>query len=139
MGLARYPDLYRCGFQWAGVTDLDLMYTSRWSDMSEMSREYGMPALLGDRVRDAKQLAETSPVNLAAKIRQPLLMAYGRLDRRVPIQHGARMRDALAAHNSRVEWIEYPDEAHGWWFEATEVDFWTRVERFLDKSLNSRQ
>ena len=136
MGLARYPDLYRCGFQWAGVTDLDLMYTSRWSDMSEMSREYGMPALLGDRVRDARQLAETSPVNLAAKIRQPLLMAYGRLDRRVPIQHGARMRDALAPHNSRVEWIEYPDEAHGWWFEATEVDFWTRVERFLDKSLH---
>jgi dipeptidyl aminopeptidase/acylaminoacyl peptidase len=135
MGLARYPDLYRCGFEWAGVTDLDLMYTSRWSDMSEMSREYGMPALLGDRVRDAKQLADTSPVNLAARIGQPLLMAYGRLDWRVPIQHGARMRDALARYNDRVEWIEYPDEAHGWWFESTEIDFWSRVERFLQKSM----
>ncbi|MBC8022178.1 MAG: S9 family peptidase [Burkholderiales bacterium] len=135
MGLARYPELYRCGVEWVGVTDLDLMYTSRWSDMTEMWREYGMPVLVGDRGRDARQLAQTSPVNLASRITQPLLMAYGLLDRRVPIQHGARMRDALAPFNKNVEWVEYADEAHGWWLETNEIDFWRRVERFLAKHL----
>jgi dipeptidyl aminopeptidase/acylaminoacyl peptidase len=134
MGLARDPQLYRCGIDWIGVTDLDLMYSSRWSDMTDAAREYGMPLLMGDRERDAKQLAETSPVNLASRIKQPLLMAYGDSDRRVPIQHGARLRDALAPHNKNVEWVVYADEGHGWWLESTKVDFWTRVERFLEKN-----
>lgn len=135
MGLARYPELYRCGVEWVGVTDLDLMYTSRWSDISEAAREYGLPVLMGDRTRDAKQLAQTSPVNVASRITQPLLMAYGRNDRRVPIMHGAHMRDALATQNKNVEWVEYPEEGHGWWLQATKVDFWTRVERFLQKNM----
>ena len=134
MGLARDPQLYRCGIDWIGVTDLDLMYSSRWSDMTDAAREYGMPLLMGDRERDAKQLAETSPVNVASRIKQPVLMAYGDSDRRVPIQHGARMRDALAPYNKNVEWVVYADEGHGWWLESTKVDFWTRVERFLEKN-----
>jgi dipeptidyl aminopeptidase/acylaminoacyl peptidase len=45
------------------------------------------------------------------------------------------MRDALKGHNKNVEWVVYPDEAHGWRREANNVDFWTRVERFLAKNL----
>ena len=37
MGLVRYPDLYRCGVAWAAVTDINLMYDIRWSDMSATS------------------------------------------------------------------------------------------------------
>ena len=62
-------------------------------------------------------------------------MAYGVEDRRVPIMHGARMRSALESHNKDVEWVQYPHEAHGWWLESTKVDFWSRVERFLEKNL----
>ena len=137
MGLARYPELYRCGVNWLGVTDMDLLYepANRWSDTSAMFRDYGLPALVGDPEKDAKQLAETSPVKIAASITRPVLMAYGLEDRRVPIFHGTRMREALRAHNDQVEWHEYRDEGHGFFLEANEVDFWTKVERFLAKHL----
>ena len=137
MGLVRYSDLYRCGVNWLGVTDMDLLYdpNNRWSDMSAAWREYGLPVLVGDPIKDAKVLAETSPVKLASKITKPLLMAYGLEDARVPVLHGTRMRDALKPYNDQVEWIEYRDEGHGFFLEANEVDFWKRVEAFLAKNL----
>ena len=137
MGLIRYPEIYRCGFEWAGVTDLDLMYSTSASSASDMWKDHGMPVMVGDRVKDAEQLAATSPLKLAAKLKQPLLMAYGGEDRRVPIEHGLKMRDALRAHNPNVEWVSYPSEGHGWMLEANDIDFWTRVEKFLDRHLKN--
>jgi dipeptidyl aminopeptidase/acylaminoacyl peptidase len=138
MGLAKDPDLYRCGVEWVGVTDIDLMYKWSWSnDMSVAARNYGMPILIGDRVKDAEQIRNTSPVNLAGKITQPLLMAYGGADRRVPIEHGKSFRDAVRPYNSKVEWVEYPEEGHGWALLKNRVDFWTRVEKFLNANIGS--
>jgi dipeptidyl aminopeptidase/acylaminoacyl peptidase len=137
MGLIRYPEMYRCGFEWVGVTDIELMYSNTWSDSTDMWKDHGMPVMVGDRVKDAEQLAATSPLKLAAKLKQPLLMAYGGEDRRVPIEHGLKMRDALRAHNPNVEWVSYPSEGHGWMLEANDIDFWTRVEKFLDRHLKN--
>ncbi|MEZ0306983.1 MAG: prolyl oligopeptidase family serine peptidase [Ramlibacter sp.] len=138
MGLANDPDLFKCGVNWVGVTDLSLLYDHAWSGASEASRTYGMPRLVGDPEKDAEQIRKTSPVNLADRIKQPLFMAYGSSDRRVPPMHGARMRDALAKHNKHVEWIEYPDEGHGWGLVQNRVDFWTRVEKFLEKNIGAK-
>jgi dienelactone hydrolase len=135
MGLIREPALYRCGVNWVGVTDIELMYAINWSDAGPTWRRYGMPALIGDRDKDKAQLAATSPLRLASKITQPVLLAYGGEDRRVPIDHGTKLRDALKPHNPNVEWIEYTDEGHGWMLEANQVDFWSRVERFLERQL----
>lgn len=135
MGLIRYPDMYRCGVNWVGVTDIDLMYSINWSDMSDLWRQYGMPVLVGDREKDAKQLAATSPIALATKLTQPLLMAYGSLDRRVPIDHGTQLRNAVSPHNANLEWLVYADEGHGWMLPANKFDFWRRVEQFLDRHL----
>ncbi len=93
--------------------------------------------MIGDQKKDAKQLAETSPVKRAAEIKQPLLMAYGGRDVRVPIEHGTAMRDAMRKTNPNVEWIEYPLEGHGWAREDDNVDFWGKVEKFLDKNLKN--
>lgn len=137
MGLIREPALYRCGVEWAGVTDIEMLYTVSWSDASDETRLYFLPKLVGDRERDAKQLQETSPIAQAARITQPLLMAYGESDRRVPIIHGTSLRDALQGHNKRVEWISYPNEGHGWSLVSNRVDFWSRVETFLDRNIGA--
>jgi len=137
MGLVRHHDLYRCGIDWVGVTDVGLMYTISWSDISEEARGYEMPQLIGDPSVDAAQLEETSPLAQAAKVRRPILLAYGGLDRRVPIEHGRAFRDAVTRTNRDVEWVEYPDEGHGWRTVKTRVDFWSRVERFLDRNIGS--
>jgi dipeptidyl aminopeptidase/acylaminoacyl peptidase len=137
MGLVRYPELYRCGIEYFGVTDIDLMYTSQWSDASSDYRTYGMPLRIGDREKDAAQLAATSPLKQHAKINQPLLMGAGRQDKRVPIEHFTKMLDALKTHNPNVESIVYNEEAHGWNLDANKIDFWTRAEKFLDKNLKN--
>ncbi|QBE64260.1 S9 family peptidase [Pseudoduganella lutea] len=139
MGLIRDPELYRCGVAWAGVADLRLMYGS-WlhgSDFPKQYMRYGMPQLIGDLEKDAAQLTATSPVEQAARLRQPLLLAHGSADRRVPRAHGVRFRDAVGATNKQVEWVEYEDEGHGWTLPKNRFDFWTRVEKFLDRHIGT--
>jgi dipeptidyl aminopeptidase/acylaminoacyl peptidase len=94
-----------------------------------------MPVLIGDPVADAGQLKETSPVEQAAKVRRPLLLAYGGIDVRVPIKHGTEFRDAVGRTNKDVQWVVYPEEGHGWRMLETQVEFWTRAEKFLDRWL----
>lgn len=135
MGLANDPDVYRCGVSWAGVSDLELLYDGIWSDATEAARLYSMPLLLGHPEQDAQQLRATSPVHQAARIKAPLLLAYGGADRRVPLEHGARMRAALEQQQRAPEWITYTEEGHGWSLVKNRVDFWGRVERFLERHI----
>jgi len=138
MGLVRDPDLYRCGVNWLGVADIKLLYSGHWSFESDLGlawKKYGMPTLVGDPVKDAAQLAATSPIEQAARITRPLLMAYGGADERVPLIHGTRLREAVTRSNKAVEWVEYPREGHGWSLPETRVDFWRRVEKFLGRNI----
>ena len=140
MGLAKDPDLYRCGVDWVGVTDIQLLYDGQWTFRSDLSSEwkaYGMPELVGDPVKDADQLAATSPLRQAARIHQPLLMAYGGVDRRVPLYHGQKFYDALKVTNQHVEWVQYDDEGHGWSLPKNRIDFYGRMETFLDKNIGA--
>ena len=136
MGLIRFPELYKCGVAWVAVTDPRLLFEESWqSDISKEGREYSLPVMVGDLRQDAEMLKASAPVELAAKIRAPLLMAFGREDRRVPLEHGTRMRDAMKAAGQEPEWIVYEGEGHGWRNADNEIDFWGRVERFLGKQL----
>jgi dipeptidyl aminopeptidase/acylaminoacyl peptidase len=135
MGLIRNPELFRCGVDWVGVTDINLLYDLRFTNTSQDAKTYGLPALIGDQKEDAAMLKANSPLENASKITQPLLLAYGGKDRTVPIEHGKKFYEAVKRTNPHVEWIEYPDEGHGWRYERTRLDFWSRVERFLGENL----
>jgi len=140
MGLARDPDRWRCGVNYAGVTDINLMYDVAWSDMANSTFiKYIAKDTVGDQVADAAQLKATSPVEQAARVRRPVLMAYGANDRRVPLVHGEKMRDALRARDVPVEWVVYAGEGHGFLLEANRFDFYTRAARFLDAHLRTPQ
>lgn len=137
MGLIRYPDLYKCGVAWVAVTDPRLLYADTWaSDMSKETRDFSWPILIGDLQKDADLLKAATPVDRAAEIRAPVLMAFGGADRRVPLEHGTRMRAAFRAAGNDPGWVVYNDEGHGWLKVDNRVDFWERVERFLEKHLH---
>ena len=142
MGLIKDPDLFKCGIDWVGVTDIELLYKGDWSFKSDMNPDwvhYGAPDVIGDLVKDAAQLKATSPLANASKIQQPLLLAYGGADVRVPRYHGEKFHNAVKASNKNVEYVVYDEEGHGWHLLKNNVDFWTRVEKFLDKNIGAQQ
>lgn len=136
MGLARNPERWKCGINYVGVTDISLMYDVAWSDSAYSTfMQYNAKEMIGDPEKDGAQLKATSPIEQADRIKAPVLMAYGGRDRRVPLIHGQKMRDALQSRNAPVEWIVYGEEGHGFLVEATRFDFYRRVAAFLDKHL----
>jgi dipeptidyl aminopeptidase/acylaminoacyl peptidase len=137
-GLMRHPGLYRCGVAWVAVTDLMLLAQgSAWvdTDIGVLSRTEILSKRLGDPVADAAMLRATSPVENADKIKAPVLLSMGMADRRVPIAHGNRMRDAMQKVGNPMEYVTYQDEGHSYLMTDTLLDWAGRMERFLAKHL----
>ncbi len=139
MGLIRDPDIFKCGVNWVGVTDLNLLYDAFGRDAVEETDKYWLPVRVGDQVKDQEMLKANSPLQLAARLKAPVILGYGGVDRRVPIEHGTKFYKAVKTHNPHVEWIEYENEGHGWYFLKNNVDFWTKVENFLDKNIGAQK
>ncbi len=137
MGVVRDGARFRCAAAWVAVTEPRLLFEHRFdSDSTEEVREVHLPRRLADPERDAELLREISPVVQAARIRAPLLLAWGERDRRVPLVHGERLQRALreAGHTAH-EVVIYEGEGHSWLRIDTLVDFAGRLERFLAREL----
>ncbi|MFG6464751.1 prolyl oligopeptidase family serine peptidase [Roseateles sp. DXS20W] len=142
MGLIKHPELYRCGVASVAVTDLDLLVAGSWrvdDDTSSMARRHTLPEMVGDPVKDAALIAANSPVRQAARIKAPLLLAVGEKDRRVPLAHGERLRDALREAGNPPVWVAYPDEGHGLLDVKNRIDFAERMAAFLARHLGGAQ
>ncbi|MBC7394317.1 MAG: S9 family peptidase [Variovorax sp.] len=139
MGPISTPGVYRCAASFAGVTDIDLMYSIHWSDFSEDSRRYWMPVMLGDRKTDAARLAAASPLKRVAEIKIPVLLAHGGVDRRVPIEHARKFASAAKDAHVPLEQVEYLEEGHGFFDPANHTDYYQRLEKFLEKALLGMQ
>ncbi len=135
MGLAKDPDQYRCGVALAAVSDPRNMFDFHWSDITGSGRKYSLPLLIGDRQKDEALMIAGSPLEQASRIKSPLLLVHGALDRRVPIDNAERMRDALLKAGKPVEWVRYPNASHGFYFDDDKFDYYRRVEAFLARHL----
>jgi len=134
--LVRTPNLFQCAANYAGITDLQLFHSVTWSDISDSDfLRYLLPVMVGDPDRDRAQLRATSPAQNADKIKMPVFMAYGGEDRRVPIIHGERMRDALEKLGKPVEWMVKTEEGHGFTKLDNRVEFYARLEAFMKRAI----
>ena len=129
------PGVFKCAASFAGVTDIDLMYAITWSDFSEEYKRYGMPVLVGDREKDAAQLARTSPLKRVAETKIPVLLAHGGLDKRVPVKHANEFFDAARSAGVDIERVSYLDEGHGFFYPKNQTDYFARLEKFFAKAL----
>jgi dipeptidyl aminopeptidase/acylaminoacyl peptidase len=136
MGLAKDPDLYRCGVNYAGVTDIDLYLNATWTDYSQSDYlRYTAQVYVGDSKRDAERIKATSPVEQAHRIKVPVLMAYGASDRRVPIEHGQYMRAAMEKNGLKPVWITADGEGHGFNDMKNLRIFYDAMSEFLEQNL----
>jgi dipeptidyl aminopeptidase/acylaminoacyl peptidase len=133
-GLTFTPELYKCGINYVGVTDLALLFDT--SPDSWGAGQGAMRKQVGDPDSEKEFLDQWSPVNHADKIQAPVLMAYGRRDPRVNIQHLTDMEDAMDKHNVQYETMIKVDEGHGFRKQENVYDFYGRMETFLAEHLN---
>lgn len=125
------PDLYRCGVAVAGIYDLTLM--KKLGDIQE--RDSGLAYL--DRVlgNDQAQLAAFSPVNRVDQLKAHLLIAHGSRDERAPMEHATALKQALDKAGKPYEWLEFKDETHGFYSEANQQIYFSKVQQYLAQHL----
>ena len=132
-GLAFTPEVYACGIDCVGVSNLFTFLTTippYWKPMLDMFYE-----MVGHPEADKDLLAATSPALNADKIRAPLLIAQGAQDPRVNIAESDQMVAALKKHGIAVEYLVKENEGHGFANEENRFEFYEAMERFLAKHL----
>ena len=136
-GLTYTPELYKCGINYVGVTDLALLFKT--APDSWAAGEEQMKLMIGDPKSEQEFLEEWSPVNHADKIKAPVFMAYGLRDPRVNIRHAQVMENAMEDAGVEFELMVKKDEGHGFRKEENRYDFYGRMESFLAENLGPQQ
>ena len=101
MGAATAPDLYRCAVSVDGIADLPAYaYTRHFfgARFAELARF------------DNGHMSDSSPVNLADKIKGSVLLVHGAQDWRYPVEESQSMESALNHAGKSVETLYFADD-----------------------------
>jgi dipeptidyl aminopeptidase/acylaminoacyl peptidase len=134
-GLAFTPDLYACGIDYVGVSNLFTFqrtippYWGPWRDV--------LYEQVGDPVKDSLLLASASPAFHADKIKAPLFIAQGANDPRVVKAESDQMVEALKKLGVTVDYMVKDNEGHGFRNEENRFEFYEAMEKFLDQHIGS--
>lgn len=132
-GLTFTPELYACGVDYVGVSNIFTWmeaFPPYWEPMREMIKE-----MVGDPEADPDFIRSISPCFHVDRIRAPLLVAQGANDPRVKKHESDQIVQALRDRGIDVEYIVKDNEGHGFANEENRFDFYDAMERFLAKHL----
>jgi dipeptidyl aminopeptidase/acylaminoacyl peptidase len=73
-----------------------------------------------------------SAVHRLENVRVPILVAHGEKDERVHPKQSEELVTELRRLGKTYEYVTYPTEAHGFLRAGPQIDFYRRLERFLD-------
>ncbi len=133
-GLTFTPDLYACGIDYVGVSNMFTFMKTippYWKPYLEMMYE-----MVGNPETEKELLQDVSPVFHVSKIKVPLLVAQGANDPRVNINESNQIVEALRERGVEVEYMVKDNEGHGFHNEENRFDFYRAMEKFLAEHLN---
>jgi dipeptidyl aminopeptidase/acylaminoacyl peptidase len=134
-GVTREPDLYKCGFAFVGVYDLELMFKS--GDIHR--RKSGLYFLREALGTDEADLKNRSPINHVEKIKTPLFIAHGKKDDRADIKHYYELTKALDKANIKYETLLTDKEAHGFYDLSNNEELYGKMLDFFDKHIGKNK
>ena len=133
MGLIKTPELYCCGVDYVGVSNIFTLFESipeYWKPLLEQ-----MYVTIGHPVKDKAQFEATSPTLHADKITVPLFIAQGANDPRVVKAQSDAMVAAMRARGIEVQYMVKDNEGHGFHNEENRFDFYHAMDKFLTEHL----
>ncbi len=137
-GLCFTPDIYAAGVSIVGPSNLFTLLDTippYWESARVMfHKRMGDPTTEEGR----KQLKRQSPFFHANKIKAPLLVAQGANDPRVKKSESDQIVIAVRDQNKAVEYLNFPDEGHGFAKPENNMAFITVMEKFLAHQLKGR-
>lgn len=129
-GAIRNPELYRCAISFAGVTDVRALL--KYDIKSLVARRYSKQWRQRIRGEESRDLAAISPLQQAARLKVPVLIAHGEQDSTVPVDHGRKLVAALRQRGAPVQAAFYPLSGHDFGRSEDSLDFMRRMEAFLE-------
>ena len=137
-GVAFTPDLYAAAVAIVAPSNLITLLASippYWESGRVIFHER-----MGDPTtpEGKKQLERQSPLNSAAKIKTPLLIAQGANDPRVKMAESEQIVIALRDRGFPVEYLVAPDEGHGFARPVNNMALFDASETFFAKYLGGR-
>ena len=136
-GLTFTPDLYACGVDYVGVSNLFTFIETippYWELYREMLYE-----MVGHPEKDKELLTVASPALNVENIKAPLFIAQGANDPRVKKAESDQMVEALKNQGVDVPYMVKENEGHGFYNEENRFDFYRAMTEFLDKHLKNHQ
>ncbi len=135
MGLVKTPDLYTCGVNYVGVSNIFTFFDSfpeYWKPYKEIVKEIWYDL---DNVEEAAIAKEVSPVFQVNKIKKPLFVIQGANDPRVKIAESDQIVQALRNNGFDVPYMVKYDEGHGFGKEENSIEMYEATLGFLSKYL----
>ena len=135
-GLAFTPDLYACGVDYVGVSNIFTLLKTippYWKPSLDKFYEQ-----IGNPSSDSLLLYEASPVFHVDKIKAPLLVVQGAQDPRVNIDESDQIVEALKARGIDVPYLVKENEGHGFRNEENRFEMNRTMEQFLAKHLGGK-
>lgn len=136
MGLIKTPDLYSCGVDYVGVSNIFTFFDSfpeYWKPYKEMVKQIWYDL---DNPEEAKIAKEVSPVFQIDKIKKPLFVVQGANDPRVNINESDQIVKGLRAKGFEVPYMVKYDEGHGFGKEPNRIEFYKTMMGFFAKNFN---
>ncbi|SMF76215.1 S9 family peptidase [Allosphingosinicella indica] len=129
-GVTEYPDMFAVGANLFGVVNFDTFFKNTQPWMAAISTdEYGNPAT------EAEMLKSLSPIHKLDRITTPLIVLHGANDTNVPLIEAKQIVESLRARNVAVNYVEFPDEGHGWRKLPNRVKSTTEIVGFFEQHL----
>lgn len=135
MGLVKTPDLYACGVNYVGVSNIFTFFNSfpeYWKPYKEMVKQIWYDV---DNAEEAKIAKEVSPFYQIDKIKKPLFVIQGANDPRVNINESDQIVTALRGKGYDVPYFVKYDEGHGFAKEENRLELYKYMLGFLAKNL----
>ena len=137
-GVTFTPDLYAAAVDYVGPSSL-ITRLENIPPYWEAGRQLFYQRMGDPTTPEGKaQLERQSPINHATKIKTPLLVVQGQNDPRVTKREADAIVIALRDRGFPVEYINAPDEGHGFARPVNNMAMIATTEKFLAKFLGGR-